>query len=265
MATSKRKKRKLSRRQEKQLVFLSFLILIAAVLSLLLITPGFNIKKIEISGNSVVQDDQIRRALGTLEGENIFSVNLKNAKKNILSIGYVESAKIKRKLPSTIQVSVVEEVGVAYIKAEKGYVIITADGKCIDITDGTTKNEENDKVTANLPDMPVITGVESVGYKIGKTITSENQAKLDALFSCLHEFSRQEYVFDMIEINMSDLNNIRFYFLTRDLCVSVGDGSNLSYKMECFGPILNAIGTNPKGYIDLERLTYRPPETKKSE
>ena len=261
-ALKKRKKpvRKLGRKQRKQLALFTVILLIASIVAIMLLTPIFDVTEIRVYGNTVVKTEDIIARSQITKGVNIFDVNISNAKDNILSIGYIENVKIKRKLPSTIEITVVEEVGVACIRAEDGFAVITADGKCIDIVGGG-----NDGNTVEMLNMPVVTGLGKVKYKVGSVITAEDDKKLPVLYSCLREFTKQGYVLQMKEIDMSDMNSIKFYYLTRDLCVSVGDGSRIDYKMECFGPIMVEIGADAKGYIDLERLTYRPPQVKTQE
>ena len=255
------KTRKFKRKQKKQMAAITFIVLVASIAAVMLLTPGFNIKEINVHGNSVLADEEIRRVSGLVTGVNIFGVSLGEAEDNIMSMGYVESVKIKRHLPSTINITVVEEVGVGYIKAEEGYVIITADGRCIDITDGTGEKENSIKA----PSLPLITGLKDVKYKVGSVIKGENEEQLKALFACLKEFAKQGYVFNMREINMSDTDKIKFYYRGKDLCVAVGSIDKLEYKMASFGPILKELGENPTGYIDLEYGIYRPKETKKKE
>ncbi len=259
--------KKMKRRQKRELALLTVIVLIASITAIMLLTPGFDIKKVEVHGNSVLQDEEIIRSSGVITGVNIFGVSLREAKDNIKSMGYIESVKVKRVLPSTIEITVVEEVGVGYIKAEDGYVIITADGRCIDITDGLEDSQDGKK-TAATPDLPKIKGMKEVKYKIGNIITSENEGQLNSLLTCLHEFSKYGYIFDMYEIDVSDTMDIKFYYKDKNLCVTVGAADKVGYKMECFGPILSQIGENPTGYINLERLTYRKletPQTKKEE
>ncbi len=279
MNKSKRKLKNIKRRQRKQLALITVVIMVASVVAIILLTPGFDIKKINIYGNSVIKSEDIALQSGITEGTNIFDVSLKNAKKNILSIGYIESVKIKRRLPSTIDITVVEEVGVAYLKADKGYVIITADGRCIDVTDGVVKDDKGNKNTKEIPELPVITGLGKVKYKVGDVITSEDDSqKLEVLFECLYEFSKDNHIFNMLEIDLSRLDEIKFYYLNRNLCVVVGDAKKLSYKMETFGTTLKKImeedNPSPKGVLDLSRVDtlgqviYREPEaveTKKEE
>lgn len=248
--------RKMKRRQKRQLAFLTIVVLVASVAAIMLLTPAFDIKEIEVHGNSVLKDEEIIRSSGVVKGVNIFGISLGEAKDNIKSMGYVESVKVKRSLPSTVEITVVEEVGVGYIKAEEGFVIITADGRCVDITDGMSGGK-GDKKTADLPELPKIKGMKNVRYKVGSIITSEDELQLKALLTCLHEFAKYGYIFDIREIDMSDTADIKFYYRNKDLCVIVGSPDKVGYKMECFGPILAEIGENPTGYINLERLTYR--------
>lgn len=252
--------RKMKKRQRKQLAFLVGIVLAMSVMAIILLTPAFDIKKIEIHGNSVLKDEQIIKASGIVEGVNIFGISFKETKENIKSLGYVESVKIKRVLPSTIKITVVEEVGVAYLKAEDGFVIIAADGRCVDITDGSDENN-----AVKTPDLPIVKGMKNVKYKVGKTITAENEVQLEALTACLHEFSKQDYIFDMREIDVTDITDIKFYYHSKDLCVTVGTTELLDYKMECFGRYLEEVKTLPAGYINLnyvkdKRLIYTPLE-----
>lgn len=251
--------RKFTRRQKKQLTLLTFVVLLACIAAVMLLTPTFDINEIKIYGNSVLKRKDIIRNAGIVENENIFSINTGEIEDNIMSMGYIESVKVKRRLPSTIVITVEEEVGVAYLKAEEGYVILAADGRCIEITDGISDKQQSIKA----PSLPMIKGLKNVKYKIGKTIKSEDKEQLDALLLCLREFLKNNYVFNMREIDVSDLQQIKFYYRSKDLCVSIGSTDKIGYKMECFGPILKQIGENPTGYIDLERLTYRKTQEKK--
>lgn len=250
--------KKFKRKQKKQLAFLTFIVLVASVVAIMLLTPGFNIKEIKVGGNSVLKAEEIIRASGITKGINIFGVNLGEAKDNILNMGYVESVKIKRRLPSKIEINIVEEVGVAYIKADEGYVIITADGRCIDLSNGIkAESEENGKSVSQAPDLPLVTGMKEIKYKVGSLLKSDDEYQLEALINCLKAFSKSGYVFDMREIDMANTSSIRFYYRNKDLSVSVGEAEKLDYKMDCFGSILSQLEGELKGHIDLVHLTYR--------
>lgn len=251
----KKKSIKLKRKQKKQITGLTLIIIVAALIVIMLLTPGFDIKEINVYGNSVVKNEDIIKSSGIVKGVNIFSVSLKSARDNIEEMGYIESVKVKRNLPSSIDIEVVEAAGVAYIVTKNGNVMITADGRCIDLVNiSENKKDEEQK------QLPVIRGIKSIKYKIGGKIKSEESEKLEVLFECLKEFSKYGYVFDMEYIDVSDIEDVRFSYNQGKLKVSMGSREKIPYKVECFGPILEAIGENPEGFIDLERLTYRKSE-----
>lgn len=257
----KKKVIKLKRKQKKQITGLTLVIIVAALIVIMLLTPGFDIKEINVYGNSVVKESDIIKSSGLVKGVNIFSVSLKNARDNIEKMGYIESAKVKRELPGSINIEIVEAAGVAYIVTKNGHVMITADGRSIDLVN----IQENKKDGEEIKNLPVIRGIKSIKYKIGEKIKSDDTQKLDVLFECLKEFSKYGYVFQMEYIDVSDIDDIRFSYNSGKLKVSLGNSEKISYKVECFGPILEAIGENPQGFIDLERLTYRASEKENQE
>lgn len=254
---------KLKRKQKKQLAFLTMITLIASLVAVILLTPAFNVNNIEITGNSMVRDEEIIMAGGLSKNVNILNVDTDAAEKNIKSLPYIKKAEIKRSFPDTIKIKVMEEVGVAYFTTKSGYVIISSDGKCIDVSSGLSEDKNSSGQVAQLPKLPVIKGIKNVKYSKGEIVESEDSHRLKSLFICLHEFARQGYIFDMKEIDMSDPEDIRFYYKGKELCVSVGNTQRIGYKMECFRPIYDEVvnmtkkGQLPKGFIDLEHNSYR--------
>lgn len=250
MEQNQNKRKKIGRKQKKRLAIVTVILMIISIIGVVLLTPGFNIKEIKVTGNSVLKTEDIIAKSGIKKGVNIFDFDKGEAKKNILSMGYVAEAKIKRNFPSTVEISIVEEVGVAYIKAENGYVIITADGRCID---DVKKDDNYNEGTLEIPEMPLVTGLEDVKYKVGEIITSENSIQLESLFKCLHEFSKSGHVFNMLEIDMSNINKIKFFYMSRDLEVILGDSEKIDHKMNVFEKAL-PMASGKRGRIHLENV-----------
>lgn len=246
------KPRRLKQRQKKQLAALTLIIMIAGICAIMMLTPLFNITEITVRGNSVVSDEDIIRSGGIVRGINIFSISLGKAEKAIEQMGYIDGAKLRRRLPGEIEITVEEAAGVAYVSAKSGYIIITADGRMISRTD--SPSDEN---AASAKPLPIVKGLENVKYKTGAKLICSNSEKRDTLIECLKEFTKGGYIFDMTEINISALSDITFGYNGGKLTVKVGSPEKIGYKMECFGPILAEIGDDPSGYVDLQRLTYR--------
>lgn len=244
---AQKKRLKLRKKYRRKVAGLTMVILVASFAAILLLTPAFNISRIKVYGNSVLSDEQIVFSAGITEGVNIFSVSLNRAAKGIEEMGYIEKVKIKRRLPSTIEISVVEAVGVGYIPSENGYIVITADGRSIAATESL--NGENGK-------LPVIKGLKNVKYKIGSKIVSKDKKQLSALLEFLGVFSSDGHIFNMTEIDISEISDITFKY-NKKLKVRFGADERVSYKAEVFSSILKELPENPSGYLDLERQTYR--------
>lgn len=252
------KPHRLKQRQKKQLAALTLIIMIAGICAIMMLTPLFNITEITVRGNSVVSDEDIIRSGGIVRGINIFSVSLGKAEKAIEQMGYIDGAKLRRRLPGEIEITVEEAAGVAYVSTKSGYIIITADGRMISRTDrpdAAASSDDKNEAAANS--LPIVKGLDNVKYKTGAKLICSDEEKRDTLIECLKEFTKGGYIFDMTEINVSSLSDITFGYNGGKLTVMVGSPEKIGYKMECFGPILAEIGDDPSGYVDLQRLTYR--------
>lgn len=249
---AQRKRLKLREKYRRKVAGLTIIILVASFAAIMLLTPAFNITKIRVHGNSVLTDEKIILSAGITEGVNIFGVSIAEATKGVEEMSYIESVKIKRRLPSTIEITVVEAVGVGYIPAANGYVVITADGRSIETVANISDSKQNEKIGK----LPVIKGLKNVKYKIGSKIVSKDEKQLSALKNFLKVFSKNGHIFNMTNIDITKFSEITFKY-NKDLEVYFGSDEKVEYKAEVFCSILKELGENPSGYLDLERQTYR--------
>ena len=81
----------------------------------------FNIKKIEIVNNQILDGSEIKKDLIFLYKENIFSINEKEIKERIEKNNFIESFEIKKIYPSSIKIKIFEKkpIAILYDKKEK--------------------------------------------------------------------------------------------------------------------------------------------------
>ena len=81
----------------------------------------FNIKKIEIENNEILNTNAIQKDLNFLYQKNIFSLNEKKIKENIEKNDFIESFEIKKIYPSSIKIKIFEKkpIAILYDKKEK--------------------------------------------------------------------------------------------------------------------------------------------------
>ena len=79
-----------------------FITLLTGLVVYAFTSPIFNISEVRIIGNEEFEDEEYLKLSGLKTGENIFNFRKSKAIYNIKTNGYVESVKIRRKLPTKI-------------------------------------------------------------------------------------------------------------------------------------------------------------------
>ena len=91
----------------------------------------FNIKKIEIKNNLILNNDEIRNDLNFLYQRNIFSINEKEIRESIEKKGFIESFEIKKIYPSSIKIKIFEKKPIAILQDKKEKFFYTDKGDLI--------------------------------------------------------------------------------------------------------------------------------------
>ena len=91
----------------------------------------FNIKKIEIKNNLILNNDEIRNDLNFLYQRNIFFINEKEIRESIEKKGFIESFEIKKIYPSSIKIKIFEKKPIAILQDKKEKFFYTDKGDLI--------------------------------------------------------------------------------------------------------------------------------------
>ncbi|MCP3876218.1 MAG: FtsQ-type POTRA domain-containing protein [Desulfobacteraceae bacterium] len=112
----------------------------------------FNIKSIKISGTHRVLKNDIIKLAKLTKKDNIFNINLFSVEKLIASHPWIQSASVKRKLSTTLFVSVIEQVPLAIVKIENlSDILINTKGQPF---------KEYNPHKDSIENLPVITGLD---------------------------------------------------------------------------------------------------------
>jgi len=104
------------RNRRKQLSIIAVVAIVVLLGSFQLLRSGlFNVKKTEISGSKFVAPVKIIEVCGVNENTNLLRVPTKELRKKILKDPWVKDVTIKRALPSTLRIEIVERVPVALL------------------------------------------------------------------------------------------------------------------------------------------------------
>lgn len=224
--------KKLSRVEKKmrrRRTFLGLLFLIFSIfviITLALNTNLFTIDSINILGNNKVPKDLLINASNISTGQNIFKISKKNSENNLEMLSYVKEAKIKRKLPKTIIIEIIERKEIAQIKSISSYILIDIEGYILDIRD--TKDEK----------LPLLLGLNIDNKRSGDNIFTDVELKE------IIEFMTEGHAIGLLskikEVNLEDNDNINIIIMD-GIPVDFGTLNNVKYKLNLLDEILKDI------------------------
>lgn len=192
------------------------------VVFMALFTPWFNIKSIEVKGNSRIKQEDIIKASGISIGQNIFRVNYFHAKSNIKQDFYIEKVSITRNYPNEVVINIEERKRAGYIQIEGKYVIMDKNGVALEAVD-------NSKGI----DAPNILGLKFNNYELGQKLkpNKEDKEKFDLLLNCFNEISSSGLDGKLSKIDVSNPDNIVIWVYNDKYQINIGDNENFDYKL----------------------------------
>lgn len=231
------------KRRRKQRIknsILLLLLLISILITLCLKLQYFNISEIEVYGNRNITKNEIVKLSSIEKGNNIFYTNLVKARTNISSNPYIQSVDIKRKLPNTLQINVVERDAYFYgSDAASKYVIVDNEGIVLEIR----KEINNMKLLK-------IQGFDFSKAKVSKILPADDSRKIKLLgtFTSLLKADKSGLTLSIIDI--SNLLDIKLYY--GNVCVKLGNSEDIENKVnKAVNIILANKLKDSKGYIDV--------------
>lgn len=232
-------KRRRKKKLIKKAIFL-IIFLLTVLVTVCLKAPFFNVKNIEVEGNDTISKEDIvdRSKLST--GINVFYINSKIYKNNILSNPYILNVDIKRVLPSTIVFKVKERNALFYGESKGKYYILDKDCRLLEIRDEIS--------TMNLVKLE---GINYDNLTIGKVVFNQGDRKAEIIkeFSRLIQCNNSQI--NLTYIDLDDMARIEAYH--NNMCIKLGGSDALENKLN---KAINIFLNKPelcesKGYIDV--------------
>lgn len=119
------RKKKANRRLVYYLSVLFVLIFIIVYLQ----SPLSNVKTVHVEGNKYITDETIMTLTGMNEKTNIWEVSSKKLEEKLLEEPLIKEAKVARKLPQSIQITIEEHFIAGLVEEEATYALILPNGK----------------------------------------------------------------------------------------------------------------------------------------
>ena len=228
----KKQNKKLTKKQELQRKRRKFVFRIIKWLMLLgiiiggiifaLLSPIFNIKEISVSGNAQISSQTIISLSSLTIDQNIFNFRTSEIVDNIKENAYIDSVKVSRKFPDTVDIEVEERVTTFMLVYGNAYVYINNQGYILEIT-------------SEKGDYPILTGFKTPTNQLvaGNRLTEEDLEKLNDVLKIMEATSSGESKIGNLitEINISDSSNYILTLSKEKKQVYLGDVTDLSTKV----------------------------------
>lgn len=226
------------RRRKRRAARIRFICLLAAVSVIaFLMTPVFNIKWIDVTGNEKTSFGQVVKSSGIDYNQNIFRLNIKKSKEAIKLLPYVDTVKIARYLPGGVMFKITERVPVACIKFATGYALLDKEGRLLEATD-------------SRPTLPEIQGITLKKQKIGEILKDTLPNEITAMDELLAELTEHGLLDRTSVINIKNPNNVSFVF-DGNKTVKTGGNYRLDYKLMMLEATISELAKSEAGTIDL--------------
>ena len=244
------KKNKKRINTSKVVIIFSLILIVVIVLYTSLNSGIFNSDNIEIEGNKYVESEYIIKALEINNNKNIFRYNIKDMEEILLNNKYIDKVEIKRLLPNTLKVSIIEKEIVANLYNEEIYCYIDKEGNFIDEID--ENNKDNEVITVHIDYNK--TDSQEIKFK-----NEENKKRLLYLL----EYIKEEGIYKKIDnIDMTKPNSINMG-TKEDINILLNSDEELKYNISRLAMILADLQNKKQkgGEIDLSTgkyALYRP-------
>ena len=244
------KKNKKRINTSKVVIIFSLILIVVIVLYTSLNSGIFNSDNIEIEGNKYVESEYIIKALEVNNNKNIFRYNIKDMEAILLNNKYIDKVEIKRLLPNTLKVSIIEKEIVANLYNEEIYCYIDKEGNFIDEID--ENNKDNEVITVHIDYNK--TDSQEIKFK-----NEENKKRLLYLL----EYIKEEGIYKKIDnIDMTKPNSINMG-TKEDINILLNSDEELKYNISRLAMILADLQNKKQkgGEIDLSTgkyALYRP-------
>jgi cell division protein FtsQ len=220
---------------------LLFALLLIILILMVFYTPIFAIKNIIIKNNRVLSQKDIICYSNINIGDNIFKINKKQIKQNLLRNPWIQEVDLKRILPSTVIISVTEKKECAALYFLGSFIKIDSQGYVLEITQNLGKNS-----------LPIITGIDLVSYSEGNKFQPKVAEKFELLIDFINLLDKYQMSEIVCELNLEDLNNIVIYFV-EGIEARIGSYEKMDEKLYMLkGIIADVLKNNRKnGYIEM--------------
>ncbi|QEZ69906.1 FtsQ-type POTRA domain-containing protein [Paraclostridium bifermentans] len=243
------KKNKCKLNKRGKFAIYAFILLVILFIYICISSSIFELKQIDVDGNSKITKSEIIK-IGDIEtGKNIFKYNLNDVEKKLLVNPYIKYVKVSRKFPDKLVITIKENSEYAIIKEGASYIYIGGNGLVL--------SEQKDIKNKNIP---LVSGMEIKNKKLNTKIKI-NSDKSNYIILAIDTLKKNNM---SRKIESIKINKNKMYMKTDDNTnIVLKIDEDIEYNINRLKVILVDLKSNNKkgGNIDLtskEQAIYSP-------
>lgn len=225
------------------------LIIIALIVGAILViySPMFNIKSIEVEGNERLSNDKIIEISGLKNDVNMFKYTKVQIVNSLTKNAYIESVEVTRKLPGTIGIKVTERHPTFMLQFADSFVYINNQGYILEIS--------NEKI-----DTPIIVGFKTDlnNIKPGHRVDIEDLKQLNMVIKIIGICEDNDITGVVTKVDVSNPKNYTLILEGQGKTVYLGDGNELTSRILYLKAILESSeGKEGTIFLDVDLNTQK--------
>ncbi len=220
---NKNRRKKFSRK----IFYFLISILLVVLITLLCTILFFKLKKIEIRGNEKYTADEILSACDFGKQTNLFILNTKSVENEILSrFSYIREVSFKKVLPSTLVVTVTEDLPIWYTEISNDWFVLSSDLRII------SRHSSKEDINILGFDLRYIALPEIESAVTGEKIKFVKEKNYDYMTSFINELMKYDYFASVDSIDAKDRYHIAVYSENGRYKILLGSSENLDSKLK---------------------------------
>ena len=223
--------------------FVLVLGVLAFILVILLLSPIFHIRQIDIIGNYIITDREILDISELSVGMNIFTFNGRRIAGQIDSLPYSAGVSILRELPDRVIIQINERSPVANIRLGNTSTYLLIDGTGMVLAAGQN-------YTRGLPRM---TGLGFGGFSVGEFLQVDNPGVFNDILLISDFFALYDFIPDLV--NFSNPRDIVIYYGNFE--IAFGNMEDAGRKTRYISAFLQQTDFD-RGFLDMRDLANNP-------
>ncbi len=242
-----------NRRKEfrRKIFYLLISVLLFALVALICIVFFFDLEHVKFRGNEKYTQEELLGSCDFGDASNLFGIDLDDVENQIKSnFPYIKSVSFKRVLPSTLVITVFEDVPVWFTQISGDWFVLSSDLRVISRYDLKEEVEllGYDLTYINLP---------GVDYAVtGEIIKFTKSSNYNYLVSFLKELDDFEFFNTINAVDASDRYHMAIYSRDGKYKVALGTSDKLESKIRLVMKIIEvAFDEKTIASIDVENLT----------